>query len=91
MSGPQTAASKRLCSEHVYEYHRELVAANPTQYTALKRARYSVRLRQADLAAAAGICRQRLSLYEQGTIPKTEKVRVALANALGVRVKDIFK
>ncbi len=89
--GPQTAAAKRVCSEHVFEFHRDRVSANPSAYSPLKVARYAARLRQADLAAAAGVSRSRLSFYEQGSTPATAKTRVALANALGVQVQDIFK
>ena len=90
LHGPQTAASKRICSEHVYEWHRDKVRANPSAYTPLKVARYAARLRQADLAAQAGVSRGRLSAYENGAVPQTERTRVSLANALGVQVKELF-
>jgi len=87
--GPQTPASRRLCSDHVFEFYRDRARSNPTA-SALTRARYAARLRQAELAKTAGISRSLLSTYENGAMPHTEKTRIGLANALGVPVKELF-
>jgi DNA-binding XRE family transcriptional regulator len=90
MPGPQTAASRKLCSEKTFEFYRETVAAHPERYTPLKRARYAARLRQADVAAAVGIHKGTLCAFEQGREPRTQKTKIALANVLGVTVGSLF-
>jgi DNA-binding XRE family transcriptional regulator len=87
--GPQTAASRRLCSDHVFEFYRDRARSNPTA-SPLARARYAARWRQAELAETVGISRSLLSAYENGAMPYTEKTRIGLANALGVPVTELF-
>src|SRR5256885_17242066 len=56
----------------------------------LRRARHRSGLKQAELAARAGISRQTLSALEAGRAQPSTAIALNLARALGCRVEELF-
>jgi DNA-binding XRE family transcriptional regulator len=91
MPGPASAESRKRQAVRAFEWWSETVLGNAGLYSKLKVARYRAGLYQRDLAARASISPGRMSLLEQGGAPpKKARTQQALADALGVRVGDLW-
>jgi DNA-binding XRE family transcriptional regulator len=91
MPGPTSAESRKHQAERAFDWWSETVLGNPGCYSKLKLARYRAGIYQRILAARVDISPGRLSLLEQGgVLPKKAKTRQALAEALAVKVGDLF-